>query len=341
MNENFSANERALLRGQDVPFEQLPSLSGWYPVVARIDKLWWRFFGEKRFSEPFFYNSVSSLNQDKRLCVQTAFNALDTFENSLAPTAFIFHTSRCGSTLLSQLFASLPSCIVLSEPPIIDSYLSLYHAQPGQNGAEKTLRQLVGALGQRRFAEERHFFIKLDSWHIKSLPLFRKAFPDTPFIFMYRKPEEVVASHQRQRGPQMVPGLVDPALLDLDSEPLMPGELDKYSIKVLRHFFKAACDQANELILLNYSQLPQIVWTDLLDLFSIAPSPAELEAMKNRSGSHSKNAAKFTGDPEPGAYRTGNELCAALYPYYEKLELLRSEQVSIQGSIVSLSYPSK
>ncbi len=327
MNENFSANERALLRGRDVPFEQLESLSGWYPVVAKTDKLWWRFFGEKRFSEPFFYDSVSSLNQDKRLCVQTAFNALDAFENPPAPTAFIFHTSRCGSTLLSQLLASLPSCVVMSEPPIIDSYLSLYHAQPEQSGAEKTLRQLVGALGQRRFAEERHFFIKLDSWHINSLPLFRKAFPDTPFIFMYRKPEEVLASHQRQRGPQMVPGLVAPALLDLDPEPLESGELDKYSVKVLRHFFKAAYDQANELILLNYNQLPQIVWTDLLDLFSISPVSAELKAMKARSGSHSKNAANFTGDPEPAAYDANIELCATASPYYEKLEQLRLDRM--------------
>lgn len=126
----------------------------------------------------------------------------------------------------------------------------------------------------------------------------------------------------------MVPGLVDPALLDLDSEPLEPGELDKYSVKVLRHFFKAACDQAGELILLNYSQLPQIVWTDLLDLFSISPSPAELEAMKNRSGSHSKNAAKFIGDPEPAAYDANIELCATVYPYYEKLERLRLDHTS-------------
>lgn len=325
MNANFSANERALLRGQDVPFEQLASLSGWYPVVARNDKLWWRFFGEKRFSEPFFYNSVSSLNQNKRLCVQTAFNALDTFENSLTPTAFIFHTSRCGSTLLSQLFSSLPSCIVLSEPPIIDSYLSLYHAQPEQNGAEKTLRQLVGALGQRRFAEERHFFIKLDSWHINSLPLFRKTFPDTPFIFMYRKPEEVLASHQRQRGPQMVPGLVDPAMLNLDSEPLELGDLDRYCVKVLRHFFSAASAQSNELIFLNYNQLPQIVWSKLLDFFSVSYEPSEIESMQYRSGLHSKKAEKFSGDP-PTANGAQNELCATLYPYYENLERLRLEQ---------------
>lgn len=323
MNEDFSANERALLCNQDVPFEQLESLSGWYPVVARNDQLWWRFVGERRFTEPFFYDSITGIDHAQKRCLHTSFQALDEFEDTLAPTAFIFHTSRCGSTLLSQLLTFLSSCVVMSEPTIIDSYLSLYHAQPEQSGAEKALRQLIGALGQRRFTEERHFFIKLDSWHIKSLPLFRKAFPDTPFIFMYRKPEEVLASHQRQRGPQMVPGLVDSAMMELDSEPLEPGELDKYSVKVLGHFFKAACDQAEELILLNYNQLPQIIWTDLLDLFSIALSPAELEAMKNRSGLHSKNAVKFTGDPEPAVYNVNIELCATVYPYYEKLERLR------------------
>jgi len=323
MPERFSINERSLLRGQNVSIEQLDSLLGWYPVVARADKLWWRFFGEKRFSEPFFHGSVSSIDLDKRQCLQTSFSTLDKFEAPLAPTAFIFHTSRCGSTLLTQLFASLPSCVVMSEPPILDSFLSLCHAQPEQSGAEKTLRQLVGALGQKRFAEERHFFIKLDSWHIGSLSLFRKAFPDTPFIFLYRQPDKILFSHQRQRGTQMVPGLVDPALLELDSEPLEPGDLDRYCVKVLRHFFKSACSQAEELILLNYNQLPQIVWMDLLDLFSISPTPAELVAIKARSGLHSKSTVKFTGGHESATPDTGAEICATVYPYYEKLEQLR------------------
>lgn len=126
----------------------------------------------------------------------------------------------------------------------------------------------------------------------------------------------------------MVPGLVDPAMFDLDSEQLMPGDLDRYCVKVLRHFFKAACAQAEELILLNYNQLPQIVWNDLLDLFSISPTPTELEAMEDRSGLHSKNAAKFTGDPQPAAQSAGIELCATLYPYYKKLEQLRLNRMN-------------
>lgn len=331
MTENLSPEERALLRGVDLQQDEVESLLGWYPVVVRSDKLWWRFFGEKKFSEPFFYDTVSRLDRDKRLCLQTSFAALDNFENTLAPTAFIFHVSRCGSTLLSQLFAALPSCVVMSEPPAIDSFLSVYHAQPAQSGAEKTLRQLVGALGQKRFGHERHLFIKLDSWHINSLPLFRKAFPSTPFIFMYRKPDEVLASHRRQRGRQMVPGLIDPALLELGPPPLSPGDLDGYCVKVLAHFFSAACRQAEELVLLNYNQLPQIVWSELLDLFSVSCAPEEIESMKSRSGLHSKSAVKFSGDPQTAASHTGVEQCAAPYPYYEKLEQLRLEQGELQA----------
>lgn len=88
----------------------------------------------------------------------------------------------------------------------------------------------------------------------------------------------------------MVPGLVDSAMLELDPEPLSPGDLDGYCVKVLTHFFSAACRQTDELILLNYNQMPQIVWPELLSLFSISHTSTELEAMKSRSGLHLKNA---------------------------------------------------
>ncbi|MGZ4990088.1 MAG: hypothetical protein ACXV8U_21240 [Methylobacter sp.] len=48
--------------------------------------------------------------------------------------------------------------------------------------------------------------------------------------------------------------------------------------------------------------------------------------MKSRSSLHLKSAAIFAGDPQTTAERTGNMLCAAAYPYYEKLEQLRLEQ---------------
>jgi len=319
VSENFSPEERALIRGEELPAEKLEYLRGWYPVVVRDDKLWWRFFGDKKFSEPFFHDTVSRLAQDKRFCVQTSFDALETLDDALAPDAFIFHISRCGSTLLSQLLASLPSCVVMSEPPAIDSFLRHHHAQPAQSGAKNTLIKIVSALGQKRFAEERHFFVKLDSWHIGSLPLFREAFPATPFIFMYREPGAVLASHRRTRGRQMVPGLVNAAMPTFDPAPHSPGDLDGYCLSVLEHFFSEALRHADELIFVNYSQLPAIVWSDMVDFFSLAPTREEIELMKQRAGSHSKTGEKFSVDPQPCP-------CEQCDPYYGKLEKLRLDQ---------------
>ena len=324
MSENFSAEERAMLRGERVAEEKLKSLQGWYPVMVGNDGLWWRFFGEKKFSEPFFYDTVSSLNQQSRLCLRTAFDAPEKFDDAIAPTAFIFHVSRCGSTLLTQLLASMPECIVMSEPPVIDSFLRRYHAGADRGDAEKMLRNIVSALGHRRFAEERHFFIKLDSWHIGSLPLFRRAFPNTPFLFMYREPDKILASHRRQRGRQMVPGLVNAAMPKLDFALTTPGDLDGYCVKMLEYFFDSACRYADELIFINYRQMPHIVWGGLLDYFAIFPAPAKFEAMKLCSGQHSKSGGIFTGDP--AATEPGSEPCATIYPFYEKLEQLRLRQ---------------
>ena len=326
MNIVLSIEERALLRGKQIQMQALQTLQGWYPVVIGNNGLWWQFFGEKKFSEPFFHDTVGKLGQiGERLCTQTSFDALDTLGDTLAPSAFIFHISRCGSTLLTQLLSSLPQCIVMSEPPVIDSFLRRYHAGMDQGEAEKSLRQIVSALGQKRFAAERHLFIKLDSWHIGSLPLFRKAFPDTPFLFMYREPEQVLASHRRQRGRQMVPGLVNAAMPQHDFTLTAPGDLDAYCVNMLGYFFNSACQFSDELIFVNYQQMPNIVWDKLLDFFVITASPDQLETLKSRSGRHSKKLEVFSGDPQ--AISSGHgDACVSLYPSYERLEQLRLSQ---------------
>ena len=313
---NFSAEERVLIRGDYVA--QPESLQGWYPVLLRENALWWRFLGEKKFSEPFFYYTLSGLPSERRFYCRTSFAALREFKNPLTLAAFVFHVSRCGSTLLTQLLSTLSSCSVLSEPPVLDSFLRFYHSTPCQDGVEM-LRQIVGALAQKRFADERHFVVKLDSWHISSLPLFRKAYPEVPFIFIYRRPGEVMASHKKQRGRQMVPGLVNAAMPGFEAGELAPGDLDGYCERVLEHFFAESLRHENELIFMNYTQLPGVVWNELLDFLSIDASEEEIKAMQLRAGSHSKNGGKFFADAEAPV----SEKCD---PYYQKLEKLRLEQ---------------
>lgn len=291
-------------------------LDGWYPVLVKGDDLYWRNLGSRKLTDPFFFDSLQGIEKS---CCKTSFSVLDEFPEQLAPAAFVFHMSRCGSTLLCQLLSTLDSFSVLSEPPAVDFFLREHHARPG---AEAILRKLIAALGQKRFAAEQRFLLKLDSWHIEHLPLLRRAFPEVPFIFLYRKPGEVMASHRKQRGRQMVPGLVD--MPSFDPEEIAPGDLDGYAERVLRHFLNEALKHRGELVLMNYSQFPGVVWSELIDILGIVVSDDEVEAMQHKAGSHSKSGGKFLADPVAPA-------CSACDPCYEKLEELRRGQGLFQA----------
>jgi quercetin dioxygenase-like cupin family protein len=305
----LSARERVLLRAAPLAWQAGMAMQHWFPVAASGAPLQvaWRHAGTLRFTDPFFDNTLARQVPEQRLRCDTPAAALDATGPALAPDAFIFHVSRCGSTLLTQLLATLPQCVVMSEPPIIDALLRRHHDQA--HAAADTaalLRQAVGALGQRRFGDESHFFVKLDCWHIHSLALIRLAFPDTPCLFLYREPAAVLASHRRQRGPQMVPGLLHPALLPAAPADLAPGDLDGYAAHVLEGFFDAALAHATQLTLLNYAGLPQLVAASLLPRFGIACDTHAAHLLRERAACHAKQPhAPFAGDP-PACAEDGN-----------------------------------
>lgn len=301
--------EQALLRGREVGPAERRSLHGWFPVSLQHDpaSVWWRFLGDQRFTAPFFEDSLAwQAVQDRRVCT-TPLSALDDLPESVPPAAFIFHVSRCGSTLLTQALAALPQCIVMSEPPALDAFFRLHHRHPEHSGGTHTLRRLVAALGQKRHPAERHLVIKFDCWHLPWIPFVQAAFPGTHTVFLYREPGEVLASHRRQRGRQMVPGLIDLSrLADLVHRPgapeLAPGDLDGHAILVLESLYRCglAMATASDLVLMDYRQLPGVIWQGLLDTLGMECTPGELAALQARAGFHSKHAGSpFQRDPAP------------------------------------------
>jgi hypothetical protein len=92
----------------------------------------WMYAGEKTFTEPFFDETVLK-------CLSHPYNSnpfksvadvqlLHQWSHSIdyiKPTAFIFHVSRCGSTLLSQLLSLSAQNIVLSEVPFLDDIIAI------------------------------------------------------------------------------------------------------------------------------------------------------------------------------------------------------------------------
>ncbi|MFZ6872270.1 sulfotransferase [Undibacterium sp. Di27W] len=331
----FAAEERALQRAQHIDARHLPSMLGWFPVAISAEQasVCWRHLGEIRFIESFFLDTLNQQSREQRqLCLTPLVSLSEQLAGMpcVAPTAFIFHVSRCGSTLLTQMLASLPQCMVMSEPPVMDAFFRYYHAHPDMPDAIATFRHLISALGQQRHQEESHFFIKFDSWHLAWLPFVREAYPDIPIIFLYREPQAVLASHQRQRGPQMIPGLLNTTRLQATNLPASAADFNAYTASILACMLEAGFEHtiSARLILLNYSQLPDVLWNELLALFQLDCNAQELLTLKARSALHSKHRhLGFSGDPElksremGGAELPSLQYCDQIYAQLESLRL--------------------
>ena len=286
-------------------------LDGWIPIrVGRRGAqtvVEWCYLGKRRFSEPFFEQTVAAclwhpFNRFFRH--QTPIDALAEHQESqpgLPPTGFIFHMSRCGSTLIAQMLASLPQAIVIAEAEPIDAVLRAHFHDPTVSDEQRLtwLQWVVSALGCRRDAREQHLFVKFDSWSVMDLPLIRRAFPGVPWLFVYRDPVEVMVSHAKMRGSQMIPGVIEPALLGLNAAEIQHMSLDEYCARTLARICGAAAQygQDGEGLFVNYRQLPEAVWSSLLDFFGVAHTTADIDRMRHVAQFHAKSPSiPFAGD---------------------------------------------
>jgi hypothetical protein len=110
-------------------------------------------------------------------------------------------------------------------------------------------------------------------------------------VFLYRYPVEILVSHRRIRGMQMIPGVLDPARVGIvPDEPTMIS-LDKYAARVLAGFFRAALQHAglgrNRFI--NFNQLPTIVWESLGGFFGIEWGREDLARLRAAAQQNAKS----------------------------------------------------
>jgi hypothetical protein len=326
-------------------------LKGWVPIRVywregqpAVD---WLFLGDQPLSDPFFEQSVArALRNPAQLLFrpQTSLAVLEEFAAKAAdlePTGFIFHLSRCGSTLVSQVLASVPCNLVVSEAPPIEHVLGARLRDPRITHAQQVvwLRGLVRALGRRRFAAEKYFYIKFDSWHLLHLPLIREAFPGTPWIFLYREPLEVLVSQRRLRGAYMLPGVVDPRLFGFGRDDLAALSLDEYAARILACICKAGIQNQAEASkagrLVNFSELPGAIWDSLTDFFGAKYTREELDRMRTASFFNAKNPLlKHEDDTAAKQREAGDDLrelaTVWLAEAYWELEALRLSRPSIR-----------
>ena len=118
---------------------------------------------------------------------------------NLKLTGVAFHESRCGSTLVANsLIAMNPlkhRVYSESSPPIAALGICNGGEDCTLDQEAMILKDVVFFMGRTDDPAEERFFFKIQSAGTKELSTFRRAFPETPWLFVYRDPVQVMMSH--------------------------------------------------------------------------------------------------------------------------------------------------
>jgi hypothetical protein len=304
----------------------LPELENWIPYklsfVEEQPRCEWLYTDDKEFTEPFFDETISLCRQNNVRSYRSVsgIEVLPHWSKGIEwvpPSAFIFHVSRCGSTLASQLLVQDRNNIVLSEVPFFDAIL-----RAGNSIPVEVLKDAIAFYSPVKNYRKR-LFIKTDSWHIFFYKQLRALYPQTPFILLYRRPDEVVRSQQKRRGMHAIPGLIEPALFGFENDVTQMNQ-DVYLGEVLDKYFQAflqVIEQDSLATLINYNEGPVAMVETIARITDTHINDDEMEKIKSRAMYHAKYPEQIFSeeaikDPVP-------DYCRAAFDKYEALEQIR------------------
>ncbi len=241
--------------------------------------------------EPFLDEYISRcrqhlVNQLIRPC--TSLHSAQVMAAGVAPAnpaGFIFHLSRCGSTLVSGCLSELDSTCVFSEAPLLTDLLleSRLHAAEKQ----ACLRAFID-LQAAAFPARPQLIIKWNAWDIFYWDLIYSLYPQVPGLFLVRDPVEVLASHQKFAGRHMSGepelGVVNPVFVN-GEQPLLVFRVGV--LRALLMAMKARIETGNHR-LVSYRQLIEQGVADLAAHFHLLPTTVERVKIAARAQVNSK-----------------------------------------------------
>lgn len=258
-----------------------------------------------------------------------------------------FHESRCGSTLVANLLqaANPDGHRVYSEsPPPVDILRQGDRFTPEM--LAPLLRDVVYLMSRSNDEHETHVFFKIQSLGTRYLPVFLTAFPETPWTFVFREPVQVLMSHFKG-GPRHV-SRAKCAQYYTRPPPIVQQKLrankhqhDKPSYEEFcaAHFatltetaLKYLQVPGSHGVAVEYSQLPDIMWTTILPRTWQIPISADgIASMKETAAQYSKGRGSqagitFEGDAEEKQEAAWEAVEKAAQSFlsgsYEKLQAL-------------------
>lgn len=289
----------------------------------------WLYTGDEQFKEGFFDSTLRKcrwLPQNAGLQKNTtSLYKITEWASQISvqePSVFVFHVSRCGSTIVSQAFANYNNSIVLSEVPFFDDVLQA-GVKKG-NSYNGLLKDVVKLYSQPKTTGHSPVFIKTDSWHIMLHSQLRQLYPNVPFILLYRNPAEVVRSLGKTPGRQCIPQFISPSFFGITGEVITAEDFYNYPAKVIEKYLEAYIDvmqKDNNAFLFNYKDGMAQVVAGIYKVIGLPFTEDDREKMQEQLQYHSKlPGMPFSKEPE--VENIDNRL-SRLFTLYNLLEDIR------------------
>jgi len=223
---------------------------------------------------------------------------------------FIFHESRCGSTLVSNILAAVSPeehRVYSESTPIINAIMACHNRQDSKDdhqdagqcndiAAAELLKDVVYMMGRTNDLNEKRQYFKMQSIAIEKINVLTLAFPNTPWIFLYRDPIQVMMSyfkngdksnslclrgyHNRERSSSSIVTESN----DMSKEEFCAATLASFCEGVIRHHEMTGTGR-----FINYNSLKDIlIGTILPEDFGVIVGKKELERIEQVSSVYSK-----------------------------------------------------
>jgi hypothetical protein len=263
----------------------------------------WIYLWDVHFDKPFFDETLmvckttdswkGNEQKGKRITSIDYLSKVAQTLDSINPSLFIFHTSRCGSTLTTQILSLDRQNIVFSEYPIIDAILraTIDGKIVPEEKREIWLGDLIKIMGQKRLPEKERLIIKLDSWHLVYHSLFREVYPDMPFAILYREPEEILFSNNKRRGIQFIPDIIPPSIYKIEIDSSIQFSLNEYAnwvLQVMYAWISEIKSGDKNCLLSDYKNGMDKNLLDLIRVLRMDISFMDRDEIKERMKLHSK-----------------------------------------------------
>ncbi|HIE59252.1 MAG TPA: hypothetical protein EYP82_04855 [Hydrogenothermaceae bacterium] len=206
--ELFQAAKTQYLKN-DPAIKRIQKNSGIIPVaITKEHTIVWLDVADYPYKEWKFRYATRNLIKNKGIidCFTTDIKIL--FHNDLDqalsqfqdPIGFIFHMSKCGSTLVAKVLDQPDTLMVVKEATPLHENLWQYLTNNWQHPVKdnknnlRLIRNLIRLLGRKRLTKQETYFVRFRSWNIAFVEIIQQAFPSTPCLFIYRDPVKVMAS---------------------------------------------------------------------------------------------------------------------------------------------------